>query len=207
MMGLSMPRDHRHVIRPPAGLPLPSIRSSKNICMKVLIIYGSTEGQTRKIASFLKEEAEKRGHQVTLSDATDNPPALTAGYDLVLIGASVHAHKYQTAVSHYIKSNAGVLNKTRSGFFSVSLAAAGDDTEDWKELNEITNALLEETGWKPAHIEQVAGALRYTQYDFFKKFIMRLIAKRHGRPADTSGDYEYTDWAKLKVFLEKMLKN
>ena len=173
--------------------------------MKVLIIYGSTEGQTKKIANYLKEEAVNFGHKVSLADATDKP-LKPAGYDLVLIGASVHMHKYQTAVIHYIKTNLGVLNKIRSGFFSVSMACASGDAESLKELDEVTNAFLKETGWCPSHIEQVAGALRYTQYDFFKKLIMRLITKRHGGNTDTSLDHEYTDWFKLKIFLEIMLK-
>jgi menaquinone-dependent protoporphyrinogen oxidase len=173
--------------------------------MKVLIMYGSTEGQTRKIASFLKEEAVKLGHVVTLADATDKPP-LPEGFDLVLIGASVHMHKYQSAVVHYVKKNAAALNKTKSGFFSVSMAAASGDTESRLELEEVTAAFLKETGWTPAQTEQVAGALLYTQYDFFKKLIMRLIARRKGENTDTSTDHEYTDWVKLNAFLEKMLR-
>ena len=174
--------------------------------MKVLIIYGSTEGQTRKIANFLKDETEKLGHQVNLTDSTDNPAISPSGYDVVLVGASVHMHKYQSAVVHYIKTHIEALNKMVSGFFSVSMSAASDDAESKKELGDITATFLKETGWRPAQIEQVAGALLYTKYDFFKKLIMRMIAKRHGENTDTSGDYEYTDWSKLKVFLEKMLK-
>jgi menaquinone-dependent protoporphyrinogen oxidase len=174
--------------------------------MKILIIYGSTEGQTRKIAGYLKEEAGKLGHEVVAADATDNPPP-PAGYDLVLVGASVHMHKYQSAVIHYIKTNIKTLNKIRSGFFSVSMAAASADAESLKELDEVTNAFLKETGWVPSHIEQVAGALRYTQYDFFKKLIMRLISKKHKGATDTSSDHEYTDWYKVKVFLETMVKS
>jgi menaquinone-dependent protoporphyrinogen oxidase len=174
--------------------------------MKILIVYGSTEGQTRKIAHFLKEEAEKLGHEVKLADATDKPPK-AAGNNFVLVGASVHMHKYQTAVLHYIKANIEDLNRIPSGFFSVSMAAASGDAESLNELNGVTSAFLKETGWKPAHIEQVAGALRYTQYDFFKKLIMRMIQKRKGGNTDTSGDYEYTDWTRLKVSLEKMLKS
>ena len=173
--------------------------------MKVLIVYGSTEGQTRKIANFLKEEIKKLGHEVSLADATDKPPH-PAGFDLVLIGASVHVHKYQTAVLHYIKTNVEALNKTQSGFFSVSMAAASGDAESLNELNDVTTAFLKDTGWTPSCIEQVAGALLYTHYDFFKKLIMRMIQKRKGGNTDVSGDYEYTDWTKLKVFLEKMLK-
>jgi menaquinone-dependent protoporphyrinogen oxidase len=174
--------------------------------MKVLIVYGSTEGQTRKIARFLKEETEKLGHIVSLSDSTDNPTPSADGYDLVLIGASVHMHKYQAAVVHFIKNNVEALNKKPSGFFSVSMAAASGDAESRKELDETTTAFLHETGWHPIHIELAAGALLYTQYDFFKKLIMRLIAKRHGETTDASTDHEYTDWSKLKLFLEKMLK-
>jgi menaquinone-dependent protoporphyrinogen oxidase len=171
--------------------------------MKVLIIYGSTEGQTRKISHFLKEELMKSGHQVTLADATDKPP-LPDGFDLVLIGSSVHMHKYQPAILHYLNKNAAALNKITSGFFSVSMAAAGYDRKSLEELKEMTNAMLEHTGWKPAQVEYVAGALLYTQYDFFKKLVMRLIAKSKGEDTDTSSDHEYTEWSKLKLFLGKM---
>ena len=54
-------------------------------------------------------------------------------------------------------------------------------------------------------IQQVAGALRFTQYDFFKKFIMRMIAKKAGEK-DPSGDKEYTDWARLNVLLNELMK-
>jgi len=173
--------------------------------MKILIIYGSTEGQTKKIAGFLKDQSEKLGHQVSLADANDEPPT-PAGYDLVFIGASIHMHKYQNAVLHYVKSHVEALNKIPTAFFSVSLAAASGDAESLEELLEITNAFLKETGWIPSHVEQVAGALLYTKYDFFKKLIMRLIAKRSGGNTDTSSDHEYTDWDTLNAFLEKILK-
>jgi menaquinone-dependent protoporphyrinogen oxidase len=173
--------------------------------MKLLIVYGTTEGQTRKIAEFLKMEAEKSGAQVTLCDATReqiNPE----GYDAVMIGASVHMQKYQTAIAHYIKSYMAALNDMRTAFFSVSLtAAAGEDKESWKELEDVTARFLIDTGWKPTMTEQVAGALRFTEYDFFKKFIMRQIAKKAGEKATTTDDHEYTDWKKVRLFLDEFL--
>jgi menaquinone-dependent protoporphyrinogen oxidase len=172
--------------------------------MKILIVYGTTEGQTRKIADFLKTEAEKMGHKVDLADSTNNPP-LPVGYEAVLIGASLHMHKYQTAVYHYVKDNVESLNKLKTGFFSVSLATESKDDHAIKELGEITEDFLNDTGWKPLSIEQVAGALLYTKYDFFKRFIMRMIAKREGRNTDIKTDYEYTDWTKVKAFLDRIL--
>jgi len=174
--------------------------------MKILIVYGSTEGQTRKIANFLRQEAAGLGHDVRLADASDKPPK-PAGYDMILIGASVHMHKYQSAVQHYIKDHIEALNKTNCGFLSVSMATASGDAESLKERDEVTAGFLKDTGWKPVHVEQVAGALLYTHYDFFKKLIMRMIAKRHGESTDTSSDHEYTDWDKLKIFLGKILNH
>ena len=172
--------------------------------MKILIIYGSTEGQTRKIANFIKKEAEGMGHEVNLADANEKPPK-PSGYDLTLIGASVHMHKYQSAVLHYVKANVGALNKTPSGFLSICMATASGDAESLKERDEVTGTFLKNTSWKPTYVEQIAGALLYTQYDFFKKLIMRMIARRHGESTDTSADHEYTDWTKLKSFLGKLL--
>ena len=140
-----------------------------------------------------------------MCDASDDPPS-PEGFDLVLIGGSVHQSRYQNTIKHYVKEHYQYLNEIKSGFFSVSLAAASNDEESWKELEEITNDFLEDTEWRPTSVEQVAGALLYSKYDFFKRFIMRLIARHEGGNTDTSEDYEYTDWSKLKTFLGKMLE-
>lgn len=172
--------------------------------MNILIVYGTTEGQTRKIAEFLKEEAIKLQHKVVLCDATQEP-ANPADFDAVLIAASMHVEKYQTSIYDYVKKHHRALNGIHSAFISVSLTAASDEKESWKELKETTAKFLEFAGWKPRVVEYVAGALRFTEYDYFKKFIMRLIAKRAGHSQDTSRDTEYTDWAKLKDFLKKFI--
>ena len=173
--------------------------------MKLLIVYGTTEGHTGKVSNFLKEEAGKLGHQVELCNASDDPPS-PQGYDLVLIGGSIHQGKYQSTIKHYVKEHHQSLNQVTSAFFSVSLAAVSTDEESWEELQEIADEFMEDTEWKPDRVEQVAGALLYSKYDFFKRFIMRLIAKHEGGDTDTSEDYEYTDWSKLKTFLGKMLE-
>ncbi|MDX2002342.1 MAG: menaquinone-dependent protoporphyrinogen IX dehydrogenase [Chitinophagales bacterium] len=172
--------------------------------MKILIVYGTTEGQTQKIATFLKDEAITLGHSVKLVNALDEQPS-PEGYNMVFIGASLHAGGYQAAIRHYVQQHAETLNQLYSVFFSVSLTAAGDDQESWKELEEITTEFLHKTGWKPNMVKQIAGALKYTQYDFFKRFIMRMISKRAGGATDTGQDYEYTDWELVKAFLKDAL--
>ncbi|MGM0545432.1 MAG: flavodoxin domain-containing protein [Bacteroidota bacterium] len=173
--------------------------------MKLLIVYGTTEGQTRKICEYLRDKAVDDGHEVTVLDSTaaDIDPG---GFDAVIIGGSLHAEKYQTSVLHYVREHHQMLNKMPTGFLSVSLAAIHDDPQYQKELEEITGKFLEKTGWDPMFVEQVAGALRYTKYSFWKKFIMRMIAQKSGGSTDTSHDVEYTDWNQVKWFLGQLEK-
>ena len=165
--------------------------------MKLMIVYGSTEGQTRKICEFLRDESEKAGHTPALFDAMVTPPD-PAEFDAVLVAASLHGGDYQVTVKDYVQNYHKTLNQMNSGFLSVSLTAATDNQESWNELMQHTEDFLIETGWEPKFIEQIAGALRYSQYDFFKRFIMRTISRRSGGDTDTTRDHEYTDWNQVR---------
>jgi menaquinone-dependent protoporphyrinogen oxidase len=170
--------------------------------MRILIIYGTTEGQTRKIARFMEDVLEDTGHKATIADASDEPPA-PDGYDAILIGGSIHIHKYQAAVTHYITQHVAALNKMPGAFFSVCLAVASDLVDEHHEAEKIANDFVQQTGWKPLMITQIAGALKYTQYDFLKRLIMKMISKREGRTTDTSQDFEFTDWKAVKEFVQE----
>src|SRR6185369_6661471 len=100
--------------------------------MRILIVYGTTEGQTRKIARFMEDVLQEAGHKVSIADASDEPPS-PSGYDAILIGSSIHIGKYHTAVTHYINSNLTSLNKMPGAFFSVCLAVASDINEEHRE--------------------------------------------------------------------------
>jgi menaquinone-dependent protoporphyrinogen IX oxidase len=39
--------------------------------MQILLLYGTNEGQTGKIAAFLAEQLARCGHQVTTASASD----------------------------------------------------------------------------------------------------------------------------------------
>ena len=57
--------------------------------MKVLIVYGSTTGNTAGIAEALGEQIGGAGHEVTVKSAADvTAEGLCNGYDAVLFGCS-----------------------------------------------------------------------------------------------------------------------
>ena len=163
--------------------------------MRFLIVYATTEGQTRKIVEFIAARLTAAGGSVRLVDAAAVPPDLDPrGYDRVVLAASVHASRYQTAIEAFARTHAAALNAMSTAFISVSLAASGHDAADWKGLDACVADLQRRTGWRPASVHHVAGAFRYTQYNVIERWALRFIAWRKGGPTDTSRDHEMTDW-------------
>jgi menaquinone-dependent protoporphyrinogen oxidase len=172
--------------------------------MKILIVYGTTEGQTRKIARYMEDRLQGEGHAVTLSDASDEPPA-PEGFDAVVLGGSLHMMKHQAALEHYARTHAGTLNRMPGIFYSVSLGIASGEESSIAEAGRIAREFVDSVGWEPRHIELVAGALKYTQYDFFKRFMLKMISKRAGGDTDTSRDHEYTNWQRIDALCGELV--
>lgn len=170
--------------------------------MKILIVYASTEGQTRKICSHALDYLTKAGHSAALVPAEGGMDISPGSFDAAILAASVHARKYQPALIAYSTEHAATLNTRPTIFLSVSLAAAGDDPEEHADLDRIAAEFASGTGWTPSRIEHVAGAFRFAEYDFLKYWAMRWIEheKDPGTPPGT--DREYTDWAKLDAVLD-----
>jgi menaquinone-dependent protoporphyrinogen oxidase len=92
-----------------------------------------------------------------------------------------------------------------TGFLSVSLSAA--QAEKRAEAEGYVRALLDETGWRPDVTQIAPGALRYTQYGFIKRTMMRKIAEEGGLPTDTSRDHELTNWKEIAAFGDAFLEH
>lgn len=165
--------------------------------MRFAVIYATTEGQTQKIARFVQERLTGLGHEAefVLAEATDWDEL--GEIDGAVLAGSVHAGGYQKALVQFATENAAALNALPSVFLSVSLTAAGDDPEDHEELRAITARLAEDSGWTPDVVEQVAGALKFSEYDFFRYWAVRWIAKQKFPDADPGEDREFTDWDAL----------
>ncbi|MFP8952765.1 flavodoxin domain-containing protein [Natrialbaceae archaeon A-arb3/5] len=168
---------------------------------RILICYGSSEGQTASIAERIGDVLEDEGHEVVLVHAKHPPSDFDIGAsDGALVGASIHMGSHQRYVTEFVRRHVDELNRLPSAFFSVSLTAAGDDVESEKTTHELIDAFCAETGWEPNRTLAVAGALRYSQYGLLKRFVMRRIAGKAGGDTETSRDHEYTDWDEVETF-------
>lgn len=115
-------------------------------------------------------------------------------------------------MTQFVKTHRAQLEAMPIVFLSVSLAEAGaEDPKGSPEhraksaegVQHMIDEFLAETNWHPSKIKAVAGALLYTKYNFFIRFIMKRIAAHEGGDTDTSRDYEYTDWAALDHLVDE----
>lgn len=169
--------------------------------MRVLILYGTTEGQTRRIVRALADSLARCGHEPALVEAIE--PSSTPDWnalDAVIVAASLHVGKYQSAVAHFVTAHREAIAARPNAFVSVSLAAASDDPEEIAGAQHCAEEFFEATGWRPEEVVHIAGAFRFTEYDFFKRWAMKLIAWRKGVEVDTKTDLELTDWDALERF-------
>ena len=169
--------------------------------MRILIVYATTDGQTRKIARFAANHLTDLGPSVEMLNAADAEGLDLARFDAVILAASLHAGGFQKEMIAFAKANAPALNAKPTLFLPVSLSAAGDDAEDWDGLTTCVEKFLTATSWAPFRTQHVAGAFRFTEYDFFRAWAMRRIAAQKGEVVDPHGDKEYTDWTALAATL------
>ena len=170
---------------------------------EILILYGTTEGQTAKIADFMADVIRSHGHEAKVLDIREADDAIPAGYHGLVVGASIHMGKHDKHAVEFVRRNRDVLERQPSAFFSVSLAAHGDTGE----AEQYVEQFEQDTGWRPARIALFGGALLYTHYGFVKRHIMKKIAQdKPGQlGTDTSRDYVYTEWDGVRRFIEDVL--
>ena len=164
--------------------------------MYLLIAYATTDGQTRKIARFAADRLAK-GHSVELLNVEDTEGLDLARFDGAILAGSLHAGGYQKTLSRFASAARTDLALMPTLFLAVSLSAAGQDPDDWAGLRKCLAAFETDTGWTPGRVEHVAGAFRFTEYDFFRAWAMRRIADQKGEAVEPGKDREYTDWDRL----------
>ncbi|QCJ46374.1 flavodoxin domain-containing protein [Haloprofundus sp. MHR1] len=166
---------------------------------KFLVCYGTGEGQTAKVAERLAERLDERGHEATAVNVGDRSgDRSVAAFDAVLVGASIHAGKHQPAVVEFVEANRDAMATKPTGFFQVSLSSADEEGE--AQAAGYVDSFVSETDWHPDRIGLFGGALRYSEYGFLKRLMMKQIAKRTLPDVDTSRDVEFTDWAEVDAF-------
>lgn len=173
----------------------------------ILILYGTSYGQTAKIARYVADCLTKYGIVAKLMDGAYAPGDLPlADCDGVIVGASVIRGRHQRCVRRFVREHRDALNAMPSAFISVSASAAGRDERGRQDAQRCNDEFLRDTGWRPAFSESVGGAMAFTKYNPLLRWVMKQISKRNGGPTDTSRDHELTDWEQVERFTEAFVR-
>lgn len=176
--------------------------------MNVLILYATREGQTGKIAGRLAGRLETDGMHVTLANARDRDAVAKldpASFDLVVLGASMHAGRLERELTRFIGKHAAAIARVPRSLFVVLLAAATKNPERRKHaLADASRRVAAQLAVGFADVEWIAGALAYTRYGWLTRWTMRRIARAEGGDTDTSRDHEYTDWQQVEAYADRL---
>lgn len=170
----------------------------------VLIVFGTGEGQTAKVADRIVERLGGLGHTAEAFNVNQLPDGLDlAGYDAVLIGASIHMGRHQKAVRRFVSANREVLETRPTGFFQVSGSSGEGTQEGAAEAAGYVDEFIEATGWRPDRIGLFGGALRFSEYGFLMRGLVKFVARADPSGTNPLADVEYTDWEEVEAFADE----
>lgn len=172
---------------------------------KIIIIYSTTDGHTRKICSYLMQVVEEHGNQVTLISINDKKVIDLKSFDKIVIGASIHYGKHGKEVYKFIKNNLQILENKPSAFFSVNVVARKPE-KNQPETNPYLKKFLMQISWKPKKLAVFAGKIDYQKYKFRDRFMIRLIMWMTKGPTDPKTNIEFTNWDQVKEFAQTISK-
>lgn len=174
--------------------------------MNILILYGTVEGQTTKISERMADIIRSKGLQATTQCGSQLPTDFSINdFDAIIVGGSIHMGDYPAYLKKFVTTHSDWLNNVASAFFTVCMAIHSQRETSREEAKRFGEDFVAQAGWQPNFIETFAGAVKYTQYNFVTRFIMKLISKREGGSTDTARDHEYTDWEAVVRFTDKFI--
>ncbi len=168
----------------------------------ILMVYGTSHGQTEKIVKRMASRLSTAGHRVTVRKG-DSQPSL-AGFDAIVVAGSVQFGRHQRYLKELVRRNLAPLSTVPTAFVSVCGAMAGSWARGAEEARKYVDSFLSRTGWQPRFTRSFAGGLPYTQYGLLTRWLMWLISRATGRPTDTSRDWDLTDWEQVDKFAAEL---
>lgn len=165
----------------------------------LLVLFATIHGQSALIADRIAREATiATGIGTRVQELGDASAEDLEQCDSVVIVASVQFGRHARSVERFVKRNRGRLESLHSAFVSVSGSASRPETRPEAEM--VARRFFAMTGWNPDEYELIGGALKFTQYNFLMRFMIKRINARQGRMYDGKRDYEFTDWDAVRRF-------
>ena len=172
--------------------------------MDDLIIYSSTDGQTKKICETFKKNLPS-GNKFQLISLDEALHFNLEKCEKIIIGASIRYGRHNKKVLDFIIRNKNILDSKRTAFFSVNVVARKEE-KSTPETNPYMLNFLKKTNWKPNKLSVFAGKVDYPNYNFINKIVIRFIMMVTKGPTDINNSYEFTNWENVRKFAKELEK-
>lgn len=166
---------------------------------KIIIIYSTTDGHTRKICDHLVQALHLAANQVMLINIDDVRSVDLQPFDKVVLGASIRYGKHHKKVYKFIAEQQPLLETKANAFFSVNVVARKPG-KNQPDTNPYLKIFLKQISWQPKRLAVFAGKLDYPKYNFFDRNIIRFIMWMTKGPTDPKACIEFTDWSQVSDF-------
>lgn len=168
-----------------------------------LIVYASTDGQTRRISERIRKVLRNKGLETTLVEIDKAAGLDPADFDGIIAGACVRYGRHDPAMAGFLDTNRDAIERIPNAFFSVNLIARKPEKRDLAG-NKYLRKFLERLSFSPMHVEIIAGKLDYPRYRFIDRVMIQMIMKMTDGPTDGTSVIEYTDWDQVDRFAANM---
>ena len=166
--------------------------------MEDLIIYSSTDGQTKRICETIKDHLALNDRIKIVSLNEVNKVNLEK-IKKIIIGASIRYGRHNRKVQDFVIKNKHILMTKKTAFFSVNVVARKEE-KSTPETNPYVKKFLAKTKWKPDKVAVFGGKVDYPNYNFVNKNVIRFIMMITNGPTNTDNSYEFTNWEMVKKF-------
>jgi menaquinone-dependent protoporphyrinogen oxidase len=164
---------------------------------RILLLHSTVHGQSRRICERLQSRLAGAGQSADVAPLGES--VSLAGYDAIVIGASIRHGKHNPAVLEFVRAKLAVLQSIPSPFFSVSLIARKPHKRS-PETNQYVREFLAKSPWKPQLVGIFGGVLDYQRYGPFDRYAIRFIMTLTRGPTDLRTKVEFTDWDAVDRF-------
>ena len=172
--------------------------------MDDLIIYSSTDGQTKKICEKIIKNLPS-GNKFKLVSLDEALYFNLEKCEKIIIGASIRYGRHNKKVLDFIIKNKNILDLKKTAFFSVNVVARKEE-KSTPETNPYVLSFLKKTNWKPNKLSVFAGKVDYPNYNFINKIVIRFIMMITKGPTDINNSYEFTNWENVRKFAKELEK-
>lgn len=171
---------------------------------RLLLTWKGVYGQTRRIAERLQSTLEPLGVHADVVPLDEAPDP--ARWDACVIGASIRHGKHHPSVFEFVRRHRAWLDAHPSGFYSVNLVARKPE-KNTPETNQYVRQFVASAQWQPPLLAVFGGELDYPRYGFGDRTAIRFIMWLTKGPTDVTQRYEFTDWAAVQHYAQRIAED